>query len=146
MRTRCRRLSPGPTPSLLSLPESAPAAEGDDAAAGEAATPPGDPGTEQIQEAAERIGELNDELNKLGLPIGWPEGTTINLVTIFGWLLTALAVSLGAPFWFDLLSKFIRIRGSGTPPPEGTTTIPVTAAISAGGRGGVVVAGQGARP
>jgi hypothetical protein len=25
-------------------------------------------------------------------------------------LLTALAISLGAPFWFDLLNKFIVIR------------------------------------
>ncbi len=30
----------------------------------------------------------------------------------WGYLLTALAISLGAPFWFDLLSKFIRIRTS----------------------------------
>jgi hypothetical protein len=34
-----------------------------------------------------------------------------------GWLLTALAISLGAPFWFDLLSKFIQLRGTGTKPP-----------------------------
>jgi hypothetical protein len=34
-----------------------------------------------------------------------------------GWLLTVIAVSLGAPFWFDLLSKIISIRASGDPPP-----------------------------
>ena len=33
-----------------------------------------------------------------------------------GWLLTAIAVSLGAPFWFDTLSKFINIRAAGTKP------------------------------
>jgi hypothetical protein len=27
-----------------------------------------------------------------------------------GWLLTALAVSLGAPFWFDLLNQFVNLR------------------------------------
>lgn len=27
-----------------------------------------------------------------------------------GWILTAFAISLGAPFWFDLLNKFIRLR------------------------------------
>ena len=32
--------------------------------------------------------------------------------TILGWLLTALAVTLGAPFWFDLLSKLVSIRGA----------------------------------
>ncbi|MBV8970405.1 MAG: hypothetical protein JO331_15285 [Verrucomicrobia bacterium] len=36
----------------------------------------------------------------------------------FGWLLTVIAVSLGAPFWFDLLSKIISIRSSGEPPPD----------------------------
>ncbi len=30
--------------------------------------------------------------------------------------LSAFAVSLGAPFWFDTLSKFINLRGAGTPP------------------------------
>jgi len=29
-----------------------------------------------------------------------------------GWVLTAIAVSLGAPFWFDMLDKFITIRSS----------------------------------
>lgn len=36
---------------------------------------------------------------------------------IFGWLITALAISLGAPFWFDLLNKFIKLRETGTKPP-----------------------------
>jgi hypothetical protein len=33
--------------------------------------------------------------------------------TIVGWLITALAITLGAPFWFDLLGKLISIRGAG---------------------------------
>jgi hypothetical protein len=32
-----------------------------------------------------------------------------------GWLLTALAVSLGAPFWFDMLNKFIVVRSTVKP-------------------------------
>jgi len=32
----------------------------------------------------------------------------------FGWLITALSISLGAPFWFDLLSKLVKLRGTGT--------------------------------
>jgi len=40
-----------------------------------------------------------------------------------GWLLTAFAVSLGAPFWFDLLNKFINIRyGSRKPRVEQKST------------------------
>jgi hypothetical protein len=35
-----------------------------------------------------------------------------------GWLLTALAISLGAPFWFDILNKVISIRSAGKAPEE----------------------------
>lgn len=31
----------------------------------------------------------------------------------WGWLVTALAISLGAPFWFDMLRKLINIRNAG---------------------------------
>lgn len=39
-----------------------------------------------------------------------------------GWLLTALALSLGAPFWFDLLNKLMKLRGAVQPPPGPPTT------------------------
>lgn len=42
-------------------------------------------------------------------PAGW-------IVKLFGLLFTAMAVTLGAPFWFDLLGKFTRLRGSGGVP------------------------------
>ena len=32
---------------------------------------------------------------------------------IVGWLVTIAAVSLGAPFWFDLLGKVANLRGAG---------------------------------
>jgi len=35
---------------------------------------------------------------------------------ILGWCLTIAAVSLGAPFWFDLLNKFMNFRGAGRDP------------------------------
>ena len=34
--------------------------------------------------------------------------------TLLGWIIAALAITLGAPFWFDLLSKLISLRGAGT--------------------------------
>jgi hypothetical protein len=41
-----------------------------------------------------------------------------------GWIITALAVSLGAPFWFDLLNKFMVVRATVKPSeksgPEGS--------------------------
>ncbi len=35
-----------------------------------------------------------------------------------GWILTAIAVSLGAPFWFDTLNQFMNIRNAGRAPDE----------------------------
>lgn len=48
------------------------------------------------------------------------------LVSLIGWVITALAVSLGAPFWFDTLNRFMQLRSSGSPPP--TTQRPPPAA------------------
>ena len=67
-------------------------------------------------------GDLKQQLNSF--PIGWsatPESTATPesppiwkfLTTVFGWMITIAAVSLGAPFWFDLLSKIANLRGSG---------------------------------
>lgn len=64
------------------------------------------------------------ELNGLGLPIGWSHvkgsldfETVAGLFFggIIGWLLTALAASLGAPFWFDTLNKVMVIRSTVKP-------------------------------
>jgi hypothetical protein len=35
-----------------------------------------------------------------------------------GWIITAIAVSLGAPFWFDTLNRFMNIRNAGRSPEE----------------------------
>lgn len=35
---------------------------------------------------------------------------------LLGWVVTAFAVNLGAPFWFDILSKFMAVRSSLKPP------------------------------
>jgi hypothetical protein len=37
---------------------------------------------------------------------------------IVGWALTAVAASLGAPFWFDTLNRFVNLRNAGRPPGE----------------------------
>ena len=75
----------------------------------EAGLPHGPPGA-QLSAATEAIGNL-------ALPIGWVKGG-FGPTTIFGWVITALAASLGAPFWFDLLNKFINVRASGKAPEE----------------------------
>jgi len=64
------------------------------------------------------------KLGALGLPLGWQEPPLVELrkadgVTRFtmfmGWLLTAVAISFGAPFWFDLLQKAASIRSTVKP-------------------------------
>jgi hypothetical protein len=46
------------------------------------------------------------------------------LPLLLGWAITAFAISLGAPFWFDLLNKFMVIRSTVKPfeksQPEGS--------------------------
>lgn len=42
------------------------------------------------------------------------EKRKVSLQYIFGCFLTALAFSLGAPFWFDLLNKLVQLRASGS--------------------------------
>ncbi len=48
--------------------------------------------------------------------------------TFAGWLITALAISLGAPFWYDLLSKLINIKNSGDVKKTSSTQTATTSA------------------
>jgi len=42
----------------------------------------------------------------------WAYFLTLLYNHFFGFLITAIAISLGAPFWFDLLNKLMRLRAS----------------------------------
>jgi hypothetical protein len=57
---------------------------------------------------------LQDNMESLGVPIGWVSWKDTFgggwLLTLLGWGLTAAALSFGAPFWFELLLKFVNIR------------------------------------
>ena len=72
------------------------------------------------------------DLSAIGFPIGWartlpPRSTNCDYQCMAmavvrqipghlpGWLLTAFAVTLGAPFWFDVLNKFMVIRSTVKP-------------------------------
>lgn len=74
---------------------------------------------EGTNEMTEQIEAINTELEKLSFPIGLDLDAMKKmekeqwLLKICGWLITALAISLGAPFWFDILNKFINIRAAG---------------------------------
>jgi hypothetical protein len=65
------------------------------------------------------------DLTALGLPVGWPTppkwGDLSWLVPhVGGWLMTALLLMLGAPFWFDALSRLVSLRTTGAKPPPAT--------------------------
>lgn len=74
--------------------------------------------------ARERYQTARARLDEMELKLGWssanpwPTGFWPSVMKIIGLLLTALAISLGAPFWFDLLNKVISIRTAGRSPAE----------------------------
>lgn len=85
-------------------------------------------------DSAKKAGSSADVVKKMQcleadirpLPVGWSAQTVPGdawpwIVKLFGLLLSALAVSLGAPFWFDTLSKFMNVRGAGPRPPRTTS-------------------------
>jgi hypothetical protein len=43
-----------------------------------------------------------------------------------GFLITAFAISLGAPFWIDLLNRFVNLRVSGAKPEDRSSATPVS--------------------
>jgi hypothetical protein len=87
-----------------------------------------DPALAGIQRSLGNLRALQGELNALALPLGWSEidptgwGPGDWLYALLGWLLTAIAVSMGAPFWFNALGKLLQMRGSGGKPAAPPTT------------------------
>ena len=75
------------------------------AAAAEEAVAAGDPS---------RLDERTElDTFPLGYADGFPGLGGITARMIVGWLLTIAAISLGAPFWFDLLGKVAHLRAAG---------------------------------
>lgn len=80
--------------------------------------------------------DLVDELNQLGLPIGWNDHTTPKTVPDFinkllGWIVTTVAVSMGAPFWFDILAKVSSVRIAGKKPGRMAESAPPQVVVQA---------------
>ena len=85
-----------------------------------------------IERNQRRIEARIQQLEGIGVPLGWKEGGkpvgmgawwkaasgAERWSKIIGLLLTALALSLGAPFWFDMLNKVINVRNAGRAPDE----------------------------
>lgn len=85
-------------------------------------TPPTNDGQE---DPLKKVKDLEKELNNFNLPLGWETNTTGNprslprgsewLIKILGLLLTSIALSMGAPFWFDVLNKIMVVRSTVKP-------------------------------
>lgn len=75
--------------------------------------------TEPGQKLQKDLDQLK-ALQNLGLPVGWqrwPQGGEW-IMKFIGLLITAIAVSFGAPFWFELLNKLVNLRMAGRNPNE----------------------------
>ena len=75
---------------------------------------------------------LIDELSSINVPLGYQDAPVLWSSAWWRWfatkvpglLVTILAASLGAPFWFDVLQKVTKTRASGKPPQQGTPDVP----------------------
>lgn len=72
----------------------------------------------EAEVTTQTLRDLAETANTSGLPMGWsldalPSGLGGWLGKIVGLLVTGIALSLGAPFWFDILNKLVNLRGSG---------------------------------
>ncbi|MFM2057509.1 MAG: hypothetical protein RLY71_1894 [Pseudomonadota bacterium] len=99
------------------------------------------------------------QIERIGLPIGWTEhakrmlllplqgqdnddGTPASVPAyqlilggmhiVLGYLFTALAVSLGAPFWFDMLNRLIVVRGALKSHEKAEQAVKTPASVGAG--------------
>ncbi|MEG3918996.1 hypothetical protein QUA07_07590 [Microcoleus sp. T3_A4] len=76
--------------------------------------------------------DVDIALDEVALPFGWSEQNSLerdakgNLLwlalisKLFGWILSGVAISMGAAFWFEALNKIINIRNAGKKPPSST--------------------------
>jgi len=115
-------------------------------------------------ELATEIRQLQ-RLQAMGFPVGWqfawetdwapllsrPEEAEAGsfagwlvlalLVKLSGLAVTGLAVSLGAPFWYDVLNKLVSLRGSGARPSTETKPAAGSSPETASAPSGVAAAG-----
>lgn len=75
---------------------------------------------------SDNVRAFNSVSRQMLLPVGWRhsladyvEAARTNPIsiprTLLGWIITAIALSFGAPFWFDTLNKFMVVRSTVKP-------------------------------
>jgi len=90
---------------------------------------------EQLQSDVDTFNEVTTSSL---LPLGWkrswhsyesyfevaPKDATFSALTVLaGWIVTALAISFGAPFWFDTLNRFMVVRSTVKPQEKSGTEV-----------------------
>jgi hypothetical protein len=102
----------------------------------------GQPVGEDPEAGWKRVKETASRVSELGVPVGWdsddprsvprssgPDARPVRdwLLKALGWLITILAVSLGAPFWFDVLNRFMIVRSTVRPKEKSPEEPPIDA-------------------
>ncbi len=83
----------------------------------------------------ENIDTLYQKIKAAGIPLGWNSGVLTTLLVpdsggnysvgdsivnilwlLLGWAISAGCISMGAPFWFDILAKMVNVRRAGLVP------------------------------
>jgi hypothetical protein len=83
----------------------------------------------QLSDKVQTFDGINQQML---LPLGWRHSFTDYvkaaranpfsiLRTFLGWIITSIALSLGAPFWFDTLNKFMVVRSTVKPQEKSQT-------------------------
>ena len=83
-----------------------------------ASTPPLDEQKQALSASIAAYNKAKSTIENAGLKFGWeslPRGKAW-VPKIIGLLISIFAIALGAPFWFDLLNRFMKIRQSGVSP------------------------------
>lgn len=96
-----------------------------------------DQGTQELMNSARAL--IDQEIQSVSsvLGLGWEGGFKESIseafgdpfslqlfgIKLFGWLMTTFALSLGAPFWFDVLNKAMNLRGAAKATKEQVETL-----------------------
>lgn len=133
-------LVPTPGPQPAPAPEGGEGTAAPDGGGGSGLAQPGPSGTASGQPLSEEEQEKADEaarkraeaaqktiqkslaaVTDMGMPIGWGSASNRQYaidhpwLAFLGLLVTALAIAQGAPFWFDLLQRFVGVRSTVKP-------------------------------
>jgi hypothetical protein len=69
------------------------------------------------------------------LPIGWTKFPPVLnadfALQVAGWLITATTALFGAPFWFDLMQRVVRMRATGAKPDEVPPAVRIEGKVTA---------------